>query len=61
MKIKIIPFIVGALETFLRGLEKELVELEISRRIETIQTTTLLRLARILRSVLGTRGELMSV
>ena len=46
--------VIGALGTIPRGLEISLGELEIRGRIETIQTTALLRSARILRRVLET-------
>ena len=42
-KIKQTPIVVGALGTALKHLEKSLKELEIRGRIETIQTTALLR------------------
>ncbi len=48
------PIIVGVLETVPKNLEKTLRELEIRGRIKAIQTTTLLRSARILRRVLET-------
>ena len=46
--------VVGALETVPKDLEKILEELEIRGIIETIQTISLLRLARILRRVMET-------
>ena len=49
MMITMAPFIVGALP---KNLEKKLKEVEIRGRIETIQTTELLRPTRILRRVL---------
>ena len=49
-----IPIVIGSLEMVLKGLERKLEELEIGGRIETIQTTALLILARILRRVLET-------
>ena len=57
----VIAIIVGALGTVPKDLEKTLVEQETRERIETIQTTTLLRLAGILRRVLETWGDLLSV
>ena len=50
MKVTIIPIIIGALGT----VTKELENLEIAGRVETIQTTALLRSARIMRRVLET-------
>ena len=49
----------SALGTVTEGLLKEVEDLEIRGRMETIQTTTLLRLARILRRVLETWGDLL--
>ena len=49
----------SALGTFPIGWVMGLVELEISGRIETIQTTVLLRLSKILRRVLVTWGTLL--
>ena len=40
---------------------KRVKELEIGRRIETIQTTALLKSARILRTVLNTRGRIRTI
>ena len=54
MKVTIVPIVIGALGTITKGLLKGLEELEIGGRIETIQTTALLRTARILRRVLET-------
>ena len=61
MKVTIEPIVVGALGTITKGLLKDLEDLEIGRRIETIQTTALLRMARILRRVLETWGDLLSL
>ena len=54
MKAKIKPIVIGALGIVTRGLVRGLEHLEISRRVETIQTTVLLRSARIPRRVLET-------
>ena len=54
MRVKVIPIVVGALGTVPINLEKRLEDLEITGGIETIQTTALLQLARILRRVLET-------
>ena len=54
MRMKVVPIVIGALAMIPRGLEKSLDELDIRGRIETIQTTALLRLAGILRRVLET-------
>ena len=47
--IVVIPIVIGALGTAPKGLERGLQELKIRGRIKTIQTTTLLRSAWILR------------
>ncbi len=52
MKVIMLLIIVGALGTISTNLEKRLGELEIQGRIETDQTSELLRLFRILRRVL---------
>ena len=61
MKATIIPIVIGAFGTVTKGLLKGLEDLEVGRRVETIQTTTLLRTARILRRVLETWGDLLSL
>ena len=53
--------VIGMFCTVTKGSIKGLEDLEISRRVENIQTTTLLRSARILRGVMETRGDLMSL
>ena len=52
MRVTETPIVAGAFGTVPKGLEKGLVGLEIRGRIKTIQTTALLRSARILRRVL---------
>ena len=54
MKVTIVPIVIGALGTITKGLLKSLEDLEDGRRIKTIQTTALLRTARILTRVLET-------
>ena len=54
MKVTFIPIVIGALGTATKGLIKGLEKLEITGRVLTTQTTTLLRTARILRRVLET-------
>ena len=54
MKVTIIPIAIGAFGTVTKGLLKGPEDLEVGRRVETIQTTALLRTARILRRVLET-------
>ena len=51
MKVTIIPIVIGAFGTLTKGLLKGLEDLEVGERVETIQTTALLRTARILRKV----------
>ena len=43
MKVTVILIVIGDLDTVIKGLEKEMKYLEIKRRVETIQTTALLR------------------
>ena len=54
MQVTIIPIVIGVFETVTKGLLKGLEDLEVGGRVETIQTTALLRTARILRRVLET-------
>ena len=54
MKVIIIPIVIGVFGTVAKGLLKELEDFEFGGRVETIQTTTLLRTTRILRRVLET-------
>ena len=61
MKETIVPIMIGALGTITKGLLKGLEDLEVGGRVETIQTTALLRQARILRQVLETWGDLLSL
>ena len=60
MKVTIIPIVIGAFGTVTKGLLKGLEDLEVGVRVETIQTTALLRTTRILRRVLETWGDLLS-
>ena len=54
MKVTIIPVVIGAFDTTTKGLLKGLEDLEIGGKMESIQTTALLKTARILRRVLET-------
>ncbi len=45
MKVTIVPIVIGVLGTITKGLLKGLEDLEIGGRVETIQTTALLRTA----------------
>ena len=61
MKVTVVPIVIGTLGTITKGLLKCLEDLEIGGRVETIQTTALLRTARFLRRVLETWGDLLSL
>ena len=61
MKVTIVPIVIGALGTITKGLLRGLEDLEIGGRTETIQTIALLRTAGILRRVLETWGDLLSL
>ena len=61
MKVTIIPIVIGAFGTVTKGLLKGLEDLEVSDRLDTIQTITLLKTARILRRVLETWRDLLSL
>ena len=54
MKVTVIPIVIGVLSTVTIGLIKGVEDLGIRGRVETIQTTVLLRSARILRRALET-------
>ena len=61
MKVTIIPIVIGAFGTVTKGLLKGLEDLEVDGRVETIQTTALLKTARILRRVLETWEDMLSL
>ena len=54
MKVTIVPIVIGAFGTRIKGLLKGMVDLDVGGRVETIQMTALLRTARILRRVMET-------
>ena len=54
IQVTIISIVIGAFGTVTKGLLKGLEDLEVGGRVETIQTTALLRTVRILRRVLDT-------
>ena len=56
-----IAIVIGAFGTVTKGLLKGLEDLLVGGRVETTQTTALLRTARILRRVLETWGDLLSL
>ena len=60
MQVTITPIVIGAFGTVTKGLLKGLEDLEVGGRVETVQTTALLRTPRILRRVLETWGDLLS-
>ena len=57
----VIPTVIVAIGTILKSSVKELEEMEIGSREETIQTIALLRSARILRRVLEISGDFLSL
>ena len=61
MKVTIIPIVIGSFDTVTKGLLKSLEDLEVGGRVETIQTTALLKTARVLRRILETYGDLLSL
>ena len=61
MKVTIILIVIGALGTVTKRLVQGLEDLEITGWAETIQTTALLKSARILRRVLETWRDLLSL
>ena len=61
MKVTIISNVIGAFVKVTKVLLKGLEDLVIGGRVETIQTTALLRTARILRRVLETGRDLLSL
>ena len=61
MKVTIIPIVIGAFGTVTKGLLKGLGDLEVGGWVGAIQTTALLRTARILRRVLETWEDLLSL
>ena len=61
MKMTIIPIVIGAFGTVTKRLLKGPEDLEVGGRVETIQTTALLKTARILRRVPETWGVLLSL
>ena len=58
MKVIVMPIVRGALTTNSKVLVQGLEDLEIKELVETIQSTALLRSARILRKVLDPCGNL---
>ena len=61
IKATIVPILISGFGTISKGLLKGLEDLEVGGGVETIQTTALLRTARILSGVLETWGDLLSL
>ena len=61
MKVMVIPIVIGALSTVTKRWVQRLEDLEIRGRVETIQTTVLLRSGRILRRVLEVWRDSLSL
>ena len=61
MKVTIIPIVIGDFATVAKGLPKGLEDLEVGGQVETIQSTAFFRTAKILRRVLETWGDLLSL
>ena len=61
MKVTIVLIVIGAFGTVTKGLLKGMEDLEVGGRVETIQTRALLKTARILRRVLESWGNLLSL
>ena len=61
MKATIVPIVIGAFGTITKGLLKGMEDLDVGGRVETIHITALLRTARILRRVMETWGDLLSL
>ena len=61
MKVTVIPIVIGVLGSVTKGLVQEMKDFELRGLVETIQTTSFLRLSRILRIVPETWGDLLSL
>ena len=61
IKVTIIPIVIGALGTLTIGSVQRLEVLEITGQMENVQIVALLRSTRILRRVLETTGDLVSL
>ena len=61
MKVTIILIMICAFRTVTKELVKGLEDMEFEGRVETIQTTALLRTAWLMRRFLETRGDLLSL
>ena len=61
MKVTIVPIVIGAFDVITKDLLKVQENLKVDGQVETIQMTALLRTARILRRVLKTWEDLLSL
>ena len=61
MKVTVIPIVIVVIGTVTKALVQELDDLEIRGRVEDIQIIAMLRSARILRIILETWGDLLSL
>ena len=61
MKVTVMPIVSGTLGTVTKGLVQGLGDLEIRRRVESIQTAAFIRSARILRGFLEASEKLLSL
>ena len=61
MKVSIVPIVIGAFDTVTEGLLKGLEDLAVGGWVKIIKTTALLKTARILRRILETWGDLLSL
>ena len=61
MKVTIIPIVIVASGTVTKGMVQWLEDLDITGRVQTVLTTVFLRTVRILRRVLKTWGDLLSL
>ena len=61
IKVTIVPIVIGAFGIISKGLLKGLEDLDVGQRVETIQMRAFLRTARILRRVLETGWDLLSL
>ena len=59
--VTLVLFVVDALGMIIKGIEMRLLEVESRRKVDTIQSTAFLKSTRILRNVLETRGDLLSL
>ena len=61
MKVTMVPYVSGAFDTVTKGFLKGLEDLEDGGLVEIIQATTLLKMAKILRRVMESWGDLLSL